>query len=151
MLHHSQVQWYDTAHVVQSCFRECVTQWRVCAQPLPSILNHVCVCVSSSNSEDLLRARGWDVQQPPGSIGVELLLVSTQSPNIHHPEDFLLRTRSQTHRQKTTHKYVNKAWLHTKICRLHKAGLILGRNVFSWERERERDRRDHPFYEEIVQ
>lgn len=41
--------------------------------------------------EDLLCARGRDVKQPPGSVWVELLLVSTQSPHVHHPEHFILQ------------------------------------------------------------
>lgn len=35
--------------------------------------------------EDLLRAGGGDVQESPGCVGVQLLLVTTQRPNIHHP------------------------------------------------------------------
>lgn len=34
--------------------------------------------------EDLLRAGGRDVQQPPGCAGVQLLLVPTQRPHVHH-------------------------------------------------------------------
>lgn len=34
--------------------------------------------------EDLLRAGGRDVQEPPGCAGVQLLLVPTQRPHVHH-------------------------------------------------------------------
>ena len=40
--------------------------------------------------EDLLGAGGGDVQESPGCIRVQLLLVTTQCPNIHHPHHFLL-------------------------------------------------------------
>lgn len=40
--------------------------------------------------EDLLSAGGRDVQEPPGSTGVQLLLVPTQRPHIHHPHHLLL-------------------------------------------------------------
>lgn len=35
--------------------------------------------------EDLLCAGGRDVQEPPGCAGVQLVLVPTQCPHIHHP------------------------------------------------------------------
>lgn len=47
-------------------------------------------------SEDLFRAGGGDVEQSPSSVGVELLLVSTQSPHVHHPEHFFLMRRKRT-------------------------------------------------------
>lgn len=40
--------------------------------------------------EDLLSAGGRDVQEPPGSTGVQLLLVPTQRPHVHHPHHLLL-------------------------------------------------------------
>ena len=49
-----------------------------------------------SCSEHLLSAGGRHVQQSPGSMGVQLLLVTTQRPNIHHPQDLLLQRGTQT-------------------------------------------------------
>lgn len=45
---------------------------------------------SSLLLEDLLGAGGGDVQQSPGCVGIQLLLVTTQGPNIHHPHHLLL-------------------------------------------------------------
>lgn len=42
--------------------------------------------------EDLLCAGGRDVQEPPGCAGVQLLLVPTQRPHIHHPHHLPLHT-----------------------------------------------------------
>lgn len=41
--------------------------------------------------EDLLSAGSGDVQESPGCVGVQLLLVTTQGPNVHHPQHLLLR------------------------------------------------------------
>ena len=40
--------------------------------------------------EGLLRAGGGDVQESPGCAGIQLLLIPTQRPNIHHPHHLLL-------------------------------------------------------------
>lgn len=40
--------------------------------------------------QSLLRAGGGDVQESPGCVGVELLLVTAQRPNVHHPHHLLL-------------------------------------------------------------
>lgn len=45
--------------------------------------------------EGLLSARGGDVQESPGRVGVELLLVTTQRPHIHHPHDLPLLRRGR--------------------------------------------------------
>lgn len=38
----------------------------------------------------LLSAGSWDVQESPGCVRVQLLLVTTQRPNVHHPQHLLL-------------------------------------------------------------
>ena len=61
---------------------------------------------ASSISEDLLRAGGGDVQQSPGGVRVELLLVPTQSPHVHDPLHLVLprRQRAQQRGQRRDQK-----------------------------------------------
>lgn len=47
-----------------------------------------CMCVLVS--EDLFSAGGRDIQESPGCVGVQLLLVSTQGPHVHHPQHLVL-------------------------------------------------------------
>lgn len=55
---------------------------------VPRNVQYLCLSVVSMLPrlllEDLLRARGRDVQEPPGCAGVQLLLVPTQRPHVHH-------------------------------------------------------------------
>lgn len=46
-------------------------------------------------SEDLLCAGGRDVQEPPGRIGVELALVSAESPHAQHSQYLVLQDRGR--------------------------------------------------------
>lgn len=52
----------------------------------PRNVQYLCLSVVSMLLllEDLLRAGGRDVQEPPGCAGVQLLLVPTQRPHVHH-------------------------------------------------------------------
>lgn len=58
--------------------------------------------------EDLLCAGGRDVQEPPGCTGVQLLLVPTQRPHIHHPHHLPLDRCEERFRQ----KHCPDSWYH---------------------------------------
>lgn len=52
--------------------------------------------------EDLLCAGGRDVQESPGCVWVQLFLVTTQRPNIHHSHHLpLLRWREEVSPEET--------------------------------------------------
>lgn len=46
-------------------------------------------------SEDLLCAGGGDVQEPPGRIGVELILVSAEGPHVQHSQYLVLQNQGR--------------------------------------------------------